>query len=396
MTWSDLQYSISFNRDILKNTPFKINIPMQLERIVHDLGGTCHLYEPNDYKDSEGWPTLFEACKLSSCFIKLLFAAKDYWAYSLMLLWNHPNDDTLVTHNLKQVLYPSISSSTSQEYEQLLVRFLGELYDSFDTAGKAIREYPYPNQDLPEFVKLINNSDARIFWIVLYICKLLKEEGVSTADNLTYSLGIIKAFNKCHTWAKPFHISKEQLNSLRSFRDTIFNDEIMCENIAKLWDPEGQETDDMNNAMTIDVFYPFMNPDHRSKQILSILTFCQLCDVFHHHRKNADIREILRVSILQIIEGLQANEERGWFRELAASQTKSRLENWRKEKGLKRRGVLRHIIEPSDKNIILSHIDLLEADPGLQKVLLQTLQLNEEQQVTTKKVHKKYNHIYCK
>ena len=159
MTWSDFQYSISSNQD--QTNTFKINIPVQLEAIVNDLGGTCRPYQPRNMQQSndDGWSMLFEACKLSSCFITQLFAAKDYWTYHLMLLWNHPNDDTFVSQHLKQALYPSLASSTTYEYEQLLVRFLGELYDSFDTAGKAIREYhDYTNQGIKTLVGLLNDS----------------------------------------------------------------------------------------------------------------------------------------------------------------------------------------------------------------------------------------------
>ena len=159
MTWSDFQYSISSNQDQM-NT-FKINIPVQLEAIVNDLGGTCYSYQPRNVQpsDDDGWSMLFEGCKLSICFTTQLFAAKDYWAYHLMLLWNHPNDDTFVSQHLKQALYPSLASSTTYEYEQLLVRFLGELYESFDTAGNAIREYSnYANQGIKTLTELLNDS----------------------------------------------------------------------------------------------------------------------------------------------------------------------------------------------------------------------------------------------
>ena len=239
------------------------------------------------------------------------------------------------------------------------------------------------------------------------MCKLLKDEILSTRseDSLSYSLGIIKAFNACHTWSRPFHIPQGALASLRMFREALFDNNMIRQNIVKQWDSSGQETDDLASAMVVDAHYPFMDINSRSRQALSILALCYLCEVFCHHQQqqrhenNVDICELLRVPMLQIVEGLQASERRNRFNELASSQVQSRLDKWKKTTNKpKRRGLLRDVIEPSDKEVVLFYISLLNEDPGLQSILLQTLQLDEGEgdHVSTKKnVHKKHHHIYC-
>ncbi|KAI9497032.1 hypothetical protein BDB00DRAFT_785132 [Zychaea mexicana] len=379
MTWCDLQYNVSFKQN--SSTPAKLNIPIQLEPIINDLGGTCQLYRPKNYDDPETWPTMFEACKLSSTFTKQLFAAKDYWMYSLMLLWNHPDDDTLVTEKLQQTLHPSISPSVMNEYEQLLVNFLGELYDSCDTAGEVVREYSYSHKGIQTLVELLNDSDAKTYWIVLYMCKLLETEAPPNAyaeDHLTYTVGIIKAFNVCHNWTHPFQDQGSQLASLRRFRDAAFDDDIMHQNVAKSWDADGQETDELSNAKVIDVSYPFMDANSQSTQALSILTLCRLCNVFNQVKSDA-IREIVRVPLLQVVEGLKGSEQRQKFQQLASSQVKSRLDSWRKGKKQKRRVILRPVIDPKHTDVVTYYTGLLE-DPGLQSAISQTFKLVDGEQ----------------
>ena len=151
MAWSDFEQMV-----LLKK---KLAIPAQLEPIVNDLGGTCQLFEPKGKNhQTDGWLVLFETCKLSLSFINQLFAAKDYWMYSLMLLWNHPTDDKLVTKQLYQALYPSESPSTTQEFEQLLIVFLGDLYDSFDTAGRTIREHKYTDPGMQTLAQILTDE----------------------------------------------------------------------------------------------------------------------------------------------------------------------------------------------------------------------------------------------
>jgi hypothetical protein len=65
----------------------------------------------------------------------------DQWTYNLLLLWKHPNEDTLLLNCLQRVLHPETSSSVSIEYKNLLVHFLTKLYDSFPGVHQVIQEY---------------------------------------------------------------------------------------------------------------------------------------------------------------------------------------------------------------------------------------------------------------
>ncbi|KAI8143980.1 hypothetical protein BJV82DRAFT_610101 [Fennellomyces sp. T-0311] len=391
MSWSDFKYEVSLKSPGQK----KVVAPVQLESIVNDLGGTCQLFQSKAQDDEkDGWSMLFETCKLSLSFTNQLFAAKDYWMYSLMLLWNHPNDDTLVSEQLYRSLHPSLSPSTMQEYEQLLIIFMGQLYDSFDTAGKAIREHSYRNQGMQKLARLLNDTDAKVFWMVLYMCKLLvhtSESETSKDSDLVYALGITKALNSCHYWTQPFEVSKDPL-SLRRFRDRIVEEDVTRMNAAKMWDATQELTDDMDNAMVIDVNYPFMDTKSRSTQALSILALSEICEAFHQVQ-DQDIHELLRVPMLQIVEGLQDSERRQEFHRLADSQVKSRLTTWKKSKQQKRRGILRPLIDEEHHEFLRSQVLLLD-DSALQNVILQSLQLTG-QDTATNTVNKKHQAIYC-
>lgn len=114
------------------------------------------------------------------------------WKSYLKDLCQHPMKNTIVTHQLYQSLFPSLSLSVSSEYEQLLVNFLDHLYDSFD-AHHMIVNFEYANDALIPFVKILtkggknayhldihyllqNTIDAKIFYKVLYCTNLLEQE----------------------------------------------------------------------------------------------------------------------------------------------------------------------------------------------------------------------------
>ena len=230
--------------------------------------------------------------------------------------------------------------------------------------------------------------------MVLYMCKLLtyaRESRSSKDMELAYVMGITKALNACHHWTQPFKESMETL-SLRKVKERVYEEKIPGLNVAKLWDASGEITENADDAMVIDISYPFMDSKSLSTQALSIMTFCKLCEAFHQIQSQ-DIREILRVPILQIVEGLQDSKRRQDFHRLADSQVKSRLSSWKKSKDQKRRAVLRRLIDEEHHAFLRSQILLLD-DPALQNVVLQSLQLTEQHTPTNVK-NKKHQAIYC-
>lgn len=66
-----------------------------------------------------------------------------------MLLWNHPYEDTIIKSSLFYALHPSTSLSVSLEYPNLILNFLGKLYDSYAGVHEVIREFNgYEQQDM--------------------------------------------------------------------------------------------------------------------------------------------------------------------------------------------------------------------------------------------------------
>lgn len=89
----------------------------------------------------------------------------DKWMYNLLLLWNHPYEDTIVRASLEHVLHPKTSLSVSIEYPDLLLHFLGKLYDSYTDVHKVIREYGgYEKEEMIPIIQDISEAGMYFFF----------------------------------------------------------------------------------------------------------------------------------------------------------------------------------------------------------------------------------------
>lgn len=78
-----------------------------------------------------------------------------------MLICGHPNEDELVTRCLRKTLHPTSSLSVTEEYERLLVHFLGQLYEAVDPY-ELIRDYSYPVDEMRAFASRLDKSGTVI------------------------------------------------------------------------------------------------------------------------------------------------------------------------------------------------------------------------------------------
>lgn len=87
--------------------------------------------------------------------------------YNLLLLWNHPYEDKIVRASLEYVLHPKTSLSVSIEYPNLLLHFLGKLYDSFIDVDQAIRNYEgYERREMIPIIQDLSRFGTCIDYIV--------------------------------------------------------------------------------------------------------------------------------------------------------------------------------------------------------------------------------------
>ncbi|KAI9317078.1 hypothetical protein BX666DRAFT_141984 [Dichotomocladium elegans] len=116
---------------------------------------------------------------------------------------------------------------------------------------------------------------------------------------------------------------------------------------------------------------------------------CQVCETLGSITMNDSIR----VYLLQITEGLKDKRRRGDFIQLAESQGKARLANWRKASGNKRRAVLRPLFTQKEKDaLLIPHLDLLDDQ---RETICQTLNLNDRHQKVEQSHAKRLEAIYC-
>ncbi|KAI7883863.1 hypothetical protein K492DRAFT_235089 [Lichtheimia hyalospora FSU 10163] len=331
-----------------------------------------------------------------------LFSAKHVWKCHLKTLFQHPMEDTIVTHHLYQSLYPGLSLSVSAEYEQLLVNFLDHLYDSFD-AHHMIIDFAYSNDALNPFAKMLTKRDAKILYKVLYCTKLLGQKDPPEASRVyqTYFVTcIVRILQGMHNWADPFP-QYAQNPSLNSVRDDMYTDPFVSKNVAGVYDGEDKSIEgyDIDNPqastqqiVVIDIFYPLYNDEMASRKALSLLTMCLVCESILHMGDDNELSESIRVFMLQIIEGLRDTRQRRMFRELAATQQKSRLVKWRKTSGQKRRAILRPLLSDQEERLMIPYFSKL--GPDRSKALLGLLE-EEQQESSRGKLAKKHTAIYC-
>ncbi|KAI9335885.1 hypothetical protein BD770DRAFT_246604 [Pilaira anomala] len=165
-----------------------LKVPVAFFRIT---GGLNEMFveDPNDTmvqvpEQIRGWIEVFTACKLSTKITDNLFEQADRWMYNLLLLWNHPYEDTIVRASLEYVLHPKTSLSVSIEYPNLLLHFLDKLYDSFIDVDQAIRDYEgYESQEMIPIIQNLSRFGTRQYFIVLYIIFLLKDNINKSQEN---------------------------------------------------------------------------------------------------------------------------------------------------------------------------------------------------------------------
>ena len=203
-----------------------------------------------------------------------------------------------------------------------------------------------------------------------------------------------------HNWADPFP-QYAQNPSLNSVRDDMYTDPFVSKNVAGIYDGEDQPIEGYNidnpqastqQIVVIDIFYPLYNDEMASKKALSLLTLCLVCESILYMGDDNELSESIRVFILQVIEGLRDTRQRRMFRELAATQQKSRLVKWRKASGQKRRAILRPLLSDQEESLMVSYFSKL--GPDRSKALLGLLQ-EEQQESSRGKLAKKHAAIYC-
>jgi hypothetical protein len=77
--------------------------------------------------------------------------------YNLILLWKHPDEDTIIGPCFREILHPKLNFSVSSEYPILLVDFIGGLAGTFQVQ-KTISEYSQNDSALLKFIDKLSEQ----------------------------------------------------------------------------------------------------------------------------------------------------------------------------------------------------------------------------------------------
>ncbi|KAG2232251.1 hypothetical protein INT48_000901 [Thamnidium elegans] len=306
-----------------------LQVPMAF---FHITGGLNNLFiqESNDAMQTseklEGWFQVFTACKLSTKLTDELFEHIDKWMYNLLLLWNHPYEDTIVRACLEHVLHPKTSLSVSIEYPDLLLHFLGKLYDSYTDVHKVIREY--------------NGYE--------------KEEMVPIIQDLSEVVKLLQNFTN---WASISRASTSY-NELKSKMKT--------DTISDLVETQ-------NSLSTIDtkskvIYYPLVDTqDLKSNRALSVITFYHLCSIIQDKTLDEVQQQAIERLMIQITEGLIDMPSRQHFQRMLQQQPKSRIVHWKKKKSDNKFVMLMRPALMSNEEKLLSSV-VLDSVPSYKRM----------------------------
>ncbi|KAI7892213.1 uncharacterized protein EV154DRAFT_201619 [Mucor mucedo] len=328
-----LWYNIA--RDLTRCT---LTVPKCFFQITGALDDLFICDEDTDAaQESEGWHEIFMACKLSTKLSDELFMHAEQWTYNLLLLWNHPYEDTIIKSSLFYALHPSTSLSVSLEYPNLILNFLGKLYDSYAGVHEVIREFNgYEQQDMIPIIQDLSDYGTRQYFIILYITLLLKNnmtktEGRDEKQDDYYVACLIKVLQGMENWGD---ISPPPL-SYSNLKTRIIKSGL----IRKIHQETSEDPSPGNmtgaNVPTEPkvVHYPLLDtPEFKSQRALSIICFYHLCSLFKDHEISITQKQALERLIILIMEGFIDTSSRQEFHRMLAQQPKKRITTWRKKK----------------------------------------------------------------
>ncbi|KAI9259156.1 hypothetical protein EDC94DRAFT_612496 [Helicostylum pulchrum] len=363
-----------------------LQVPMAFFRIT---GGLNDLFIKECNDDSvqtseklEGWFQVFTACKLSTNLTDELFEHMDKWMYNLLLLWNHPYEDTIVRASLEHVLHPKTSLSVSIEYPDLLLHFLGKLYDSFIDVHTVIREYGgYEKEEMNPIIQDISEVGTKQYFIILYIILLLKDNinrstEMSDKQDNYYVSGLVKLLQNFTNWA---NISQA---------DTSYN-ELKSKTKA---DTISDLVENQNSLSAVDmepkvVYYPLLDTqDLKSNRALSVITFYHLCSIIQDKTLDEVQQQAIERLMIQITEGLIDMPSRQHFQRMLQQQPKNRIVHWKKRKSdYKFVMLMRPALMPSEEKLLGSVV--LDSVPSYKRMAeaLGLNVLNKEEETSFKK-----------
>ncbi|KAI8371521.1 uncharacterized protein BYT42DRAFT_548371 [Radiomyces spectabilis] len=372
--------------------PPKIRIPRFLVQVTGTLNGVFEeLSSDDDTPDShgdgqEGWCLFVQACKLSRTLMKELFRQKESWMSSLVLLWKHPNEDTILTPCFYRNLYPSHTPSVQSEYQLLLDTFLGDLYESMNDA-QIIRNYSYPVSQMCPMARRLTDSVLYVIRLLTQCASSLKMAETEAPENPSSSMyadanffvsNLIRCLQNLKEWtgiSASRHLipqSDKKPFSAKLIREYLREN---YSNIQKSEIIEDRQTETQEHGSVVEIFYPFPNEAWHSGRSLAILTFCMLCYVSHQLQRT-ELQDLVRVLMLQIVEGLTDQEHRQAFRRICSQQVKSRTTQWKKAKERKSKLVLRPIMASDEEILIRSYVSLLSSVEE-QRAILQAFEIAE-------------------
>ncbi|KAF7726625.1 hypothetical protein EC973_008589 [Apophysomyces ossiformis] len=216
-----------------------------------------------------------------------------------------------------------------------------------------------------------------------------------------YVSGLIKVLQSLYPWSSPRRSGSapKQPVSLKRIREALLRGNVMQENMVRTARQEpvssGATEDQSQAPMTdndicskiTDVHYPFLDKEAVSNRSLSVLTLCMLCYASYQF-KDTESREMIRVLLLQIVEGLRDNEGRQEFYRAVGLQTKSTINHWRKYKQSKKRILLRPVLDAEEERLIRSYVMLLQ-DPEESRAIMQALEVLHTPKAEIGRVNKK-------
>ncbi|KAI9024920.1 hypothetical protein CLU79DRAFT_88849 [Phycomyces nitens] len=221
--------------------------------------------------------------------------------------------------------------------------------------------------------------------LINYKSSLAPESLHRPEDELYYVSGIVRSIQTIKDWSdlrspklklytnKP--MSEKLINSILEDESLLEENLVNSQDIHKIVSNDAKETDTTNiqpedplehtsqdpnedEGYVWDIYYPFWDKEQSSCRALSILALLMMCKA-SSLCNTVDAQEVIRVLILQIVDGLRETESKQEFNELVNRQTRNRVEKWRKYKKFKKRVILRPILNDCEEQLVSSYISCL-------------------------------------
>ncbi|KAI8338949.1 hypothetical protein BC941DRAFT_501283 [Chlamydoabsidia padenii] len=293
-------------------------------------------------RGSNDWEMILNLCRSSLPFAVKLFEEINAKEMKIKFIEDHPLDSTSLYNLLVRNLHPVFFVAVHYEFKLLLDDFMDLVYDyNIHVNNAMMLQYQYGNHNVMTLVKLLTDEHCRVFFKALHALLLLdlpekvkfSSDNTASAD-LHYVLSIVDTIQNMANWQA---LGKENTtNAIQSLARRHIS--IMADRPKNRMEDQSTDTSEIvdlsNKVEVVDCYYPWVDENRQSGRALCLLMIHYICSVSKSLVSQRSY-DVIRVLLLQMVEGLEDRQERDMFMQ-HAKQTKSVINRWKKNKRDKR------------------------------------------------------------